>query len=470
MSSSVPSQQAVSTYSPQEYTPPQGPTPLKWLMDRIQGQSKYGERGERPPCPCCWVPPPVGWCPGLLETNVLCKCWGRCGISNSELTRFWCLNIAFLLNLCALFLTAYTCLAISDDYFVLTKAALHELTMTEVNGAWSDTIMMFVGVRAAALDNPESGVGQVVVHFDQFCDLTSQGFERYLNAKDCNACADVSANMVIALMVSVATFLPTFFSEQLRMYSGYDVNCVKMYLTILGVITLLLNTSVIVSFLTVCFPSFYDDTVLYDSQGNVLPPDTPEQESSFEVIFDWTWGYGLIILVSATGLKALDVLFNACVPTPNVTRDRREQDIYESIGVKDLERITEQAIPPPGGSSVSTRETPRTLPQEQERQSLAAQQVAQSMLESQAIQQQSLMRSQIQQQLQQQQQSQQQQQYQSLQEEENYGRFEYPGDPSIAYSSQYHDESVYRGGAQSLPGDPSVAYPGGPSLAPFRNG
>jgi hypothetical protein len=434
-------------------------------MDRIQGQSKYGERGERPPCPCCWVPPPVGWCPGLLETNVFCTCWGRCGVSNSESTRFWLLNLAFLLNLCAVFLTAYACLAISDDFLVLTKAAVHELTMTEVNGAWSNPILMFVGIRAAAINNPEFGVGQVVVLFDQFCDLAGDGIERYVDPKDCNACADVSTNMVIALMISVATFLPTFFSEQLRMYSGYDVNCVKMYLTILGVMTLLLNASVIVSFLVVCFPSFYDGIVLLDSQGNALPPGTPEQESSFEVNFDWTWGYGLIILMVATALKALDVLLNACVPTPNVTRDRREQDIYESIGVKDLERITEQT-PLPGGSSVSTRETPQTLPQEQDRQSLVDHQVAQSMLQSQAIQQQSVMRSQQQHQPPRQPPIQQQPYPNDYLREENYGRFGYPTDPSIAYSSQYYDGSVYRGGSQSLPGDPSLAYPGGPSLAP----
>jgi hypothetical protein len=452
----------MSVHSPQEYVPPPGPAPLKWLMDRIQGQSKYGERGERPPCPCCWVPPPVGWFPGLLETNTFCKCWGGCGISNSEFLRFWCLNTAFLLNLSALFLTAYACLAISDDFLVLTKVAIHELTMTEVNGAWSDAILMFVGLRAAAIDNPVSGVGQVVVHFDQFCDLASDGIERYVDPNDCNACADVSANMVIALMISVATFLPTFFSEQLRMYSGYDVNCVKMYLTILGVITLLLNINVIVSFLTVCFPSFYDGTVLLDSQSNVLPPDTPEQESSYEVMFDWTWGYGLIILIVATGLKALDVLFNACIPTPNVTRDRREQDIYESIGVKDLERITEQTLPP-GGSSVSTRETPRIILQEQERQSIVAQQVTQSMLQPQAVKEQSMTQSQ---QRQSQRPLQQNQSQQLYHQDEDYGRFGYPANPSIAYSSRYHEESEYRTGVQGLPGGPSVIYPGGPSLAP----
>jgi hypothetical protein len=368
--------------------------------------------------------------------------------------------MAFLLNLCAMLMTAYSCLAISEDFFVLTKSSFQELRMTEVNGGFSDNIKMFVGLRAAALENPVTGVGQVVVHFDQFCDLTGDGIERYVDPEDCNSCQDVSANMVIALMIAVATFLPTFFSEQLRMYSGYDVNCVKTYLTILGVITILLNVSVIVSFLVICLPSFYDGTVLYDSQGNVLPADTPQQDASFEVNFDWTWGYGLTILIIATSLKALDVLFNACVPTPNVTRDRREQDVYESIGVKDLQTIMGQP-PPAGGSSVSTREAPRTLPQEPATQSTMAQQVTQSMMQSQAMQQQSMIQSQ--------QQEEEEHEYYEEVDEENYGPAGYPADPSMAYSAQYQEESVDGGAAYSLPGDPSVAYPGGPSLAPSTN-
>ncbi|KAG7370598.1 hypothetical protein IV203_019168 [Nitzschia inconspicua] len=459
MSSSLPSQQAVSTQSPQGYTPPPGPAPRKWLMDRIQGQSKYGERGERPPCPCCWVPPPVGWCPALLETNFFCKCWGAFGISNSESARFWCLNLAFLLNLCAMLLTAYSCLAISEDFFVLSKASFHELRRTEVNGALSETIVMFVGLRAAALENPVADVGQVVVHFDQFCDLAGEGIERYMDADDCNACQNVSTNMVIALMISVATFLPTFVSEQLRMYSGYDVNCVKAYLTILGVVTLLLNISVIVSFLIVCFPSFYGGAVSFDREGNILL-STP-QENEIAVNFDWTWGYGLTILVAATGAKALDVFLNACVPTPNVTRDRREQDVYESIGMKDLQNITGQA-PPPGGSSVSTRETPRTLPNEQQTRSSVAQQAANSMAQSQSMQQQSMLQSQ--------QDEEAHEDYYEVEEvieEEDYGQSGNPSDPSVVYSAQHRNASVNREEEESLQGDASLAYPSGPSLAPY---
>ena len=311
----------------------------KWLTDRIDGQSKYGDR-ERPPCPCCWVPPIVGWYPGLLETNFFCRCWGGFGFfGTSETSRFVCLNIGIILNLCALMLTAYSCLAISDDFFVLTKSSFQELVMTEVNGAFDETIKMFVGVRAAALDNPVSGVGQVVVDFDQFCDLSGDGMERYVNPLDCNDCQDVSGNMIGSLLFSIATFLPTFFTEQLRMYSGYDVNCTKCFVTVLSILTVLLNLNAIISYAVVCGPSFYDGTVFYDANGDVVPPDAPAQDILYEVNFDWSYGYGFITLLVATCLKFIDLMINVCIRTPTVTRDQREQEIYETIGAAEMEAI-----------------------------------------------------------------------------------------------------------------------------------
>jgi hypothetical protein len=236
-------------------------------------------------------------------------------------------------------LTAYSCLAISDDFSVLRKSSFQELVITQVNGAFSETIKMFVGLRAAALDTPVSGVGQVVVDFDQFCELLGDGMEQYVNPLDCNDCQDVSGNMVGSLLFSVATFFPTFFSEQLRMYSGYDVNCTKCFVTILSILTVLLNLNVIISYAVVCGPSFYDGTVFYDANGNVVPPDAPAQDILYEANFNWDYGYGFITLVVATCLKFIDLMINICIQTPTVTRDQREQEIYETIGAAEMEAI-----------------------------------------------------------------------------------------------------------------------------------
>ncbi|KAL3934373.1 MAG: hypothetical protein SGARI_003412 [Bacillariaceae sp.] len=424
--------------SPDPYSQRGGPAPRKWLIDRITGQSKYGNR-ERPPCPCCWVAPPVGWCPGLLETNCFCRCVGWLGISSSEFCRFWCMNMAFLLNLCGLMLTIYSLLAISDDFIVLTKAGFQEMVWRREGNAEEDAVSLW---------NPNGLSQQQVVYFDEFCALADDGIERYVRPSDCDNCEAISMNMIIALMVSVVSFVPAFFSEQLRMYSGYDVNCVKAYLTCLGIITVLLNANVIVSFWYGCGQSFFDGTVNYDSSGNVLPEDADEDDIAATIEIETTWGYGLITLVCATGLKFLALVFNICIPTPNVTRDRKEQEIYESIGMPDMSGMKSVG----GGSSVaaSTQQQSRQI----ETRSIASSQ------------QQLPQQSQIQQSQQQQSQTQSQasrsmadQVSQSLQ------RGNYPGDPSLAASAQNRSVGGGTAAGQSFPGDPSLAYPGGPSVA-----
>jgi hypothetical protein len=333
-------------------------------------------------------------------------------------------------------LTAYSCLAISGEYFVLTKAAFFEQTLTETSGQQisdndndSDVVTVWVGLKAAALNNPVSGVGKVVVQFDRFCDLRGEGIDRYLDPAQCSDCADVSDLMVICLMVAVVCFLPTFFSEQLRMYSAYDVNCVKGYVTLLGVITLALNGVVIVESILGCGSSFNTGTQLFDQQGNVLPSGTPPDEAYYVIDYTWEWGWGLIILAVATGLKLLDVLINTCVPTPNVTRDRREQEIYETIGAEDMEAIRRTDDDVKDGTDGAGSPQPQQFMQEDPYASSSAAAVPPQYPPPQ--------------------QQQQQQYYQ-------------PGPPS---------SSIQDG--RSLPGDPSMAaqggsFPGSPTYAPYE--
>lgn len=337
------------------------PAPKKWLMDRITGQSKYNDR-ERPPANCCWVSPFVGWFPNLLETNRCCQFFGGMGINNSssETFRFVCLHLGFVTNIGAMLLTAYACLAISLQYFLLSKASMETMVRTETivgndDAATASVVTIYTGFRGVAMDNPalaatETG-RQIVVAYDDFCEFAAtRGLERYLDpSKDCGSCASIyfSMNAVICTMVSVATFFPTFFSTQLRMYSGYDVNCTKNFLTAVGIITILLNLSVMLTYFFLCSrESFYrDGTVYFDSQGNAFDDIADISSNTYwKVKYEWKRGWGLIFLIAATGLKLMDVLCNIAVPTPSVTRDEKEQDIYETIVF----------APPPTGDNHST--------------------------------------------------------------------------------------------------------------------
>eukprot|EP00339_Tiarina_fusa_P018712 CAMPEP_0117052900 /NCGR_PEP_ID=MMETSP0472-20121206/36574_1 /TAXON_ID=693140 ORGANISM="Tiarina fusus, Strain LIS" /NCGR_SAMPLE_ID=MMETSP0472 /ASSEMBLY_ACC=CAM_ASM_000603 /LENGTH=190 /DNA_ID=CAMNT_0004767719 /DNA_START=75 /DNA_END=644 /DNA_ORIENTATION=+ len=181
-------------------TSSRGP-PRKWLMDRINGTSKYGER-DRPDCPCCFVPPPVGWCPSLCETNAFCRFWGWVGCCASEGPRCCLLHIGFFANLAGWILTIYACLAMTENFELLTTTSFGRVEITEVNNVFDEVIKLDVGLRAVALDNPVTGVGQVVVRFDQFCDLATNGLQRYMDPSDCDTCNESSSNMVISVIIA----------------------------------------------------------------------------------------------------------------------------------------------------------------------------------------------------------------------------------------------------------------------------
>jgi len=314
-----------------------GGPPRKWLMDRVSGQSKYNDR-ERPPGPCCWVPPCVGSFPGLLETNILCRCFGKCGISGSELFRFVCLHLGFVANILAMIATSYAAFSISLEYFLLSKASMEVLEARDLTGNMStEVVTIFLGLRGVAFDDPAMATSplgqQMVFGYDDLCDVAEYNGNMYVDiSKDCASCAGdyFSMNAVISLLISVTLFFPTFFSQQLRMYSGYDVNCVKNLLTVVGFCTILLNLNVMVTYFYLCSKeSFYEDeTVFFDQQGN---PFVSEEDSFFVMEYKWKWGWGLIALIAGTGLKLIDVLCNIAVPTPSVTRDAKEQEIYETI-------------------------------------------------------------------------------------------------------------------------------------------
>ena len=311
--------------------------PRKWLMDRINGQSKYNDC-ERPPGPCCWVPPCVGWCPALLETNILCKSFGKMGIYGSERFRFLVLHLGFVANILAMLATAYAALSISLEFFLLSKSAMGVIEVEEqTDRVFSDPACIYLGLRGVGFDDPNraetSLVQYMVVGYDDLCLVADTSAAFYFDStKDCESCNSdyFSMNAVISLMIAVTLFFPTFFSEQLRMYSGYDTNCVKNFLSILGWLIILLELNVMLTYIYFCGKeSFYQEPeVFFDVKGN---PTSSEEDAYVVMKYTWSWGWAFIALIAGMGLKLIDLLCNIAVPTPKVTRDLKEQELYEAI-------------------------------------------------------------------------------------------------------------------------------------------
>jgi len=296
--------------------------PRKWLMDRISGDSKYGDR-ERPWCPCCWVAPPVGWCPSLLEECGCCKFFGKIGIYTDEQPRFYLMHLGFMINTIAMFMVVYACLAISDDYEVLSKASFSKITMQQdIGDTFPAGTTVHVGLRAISWLTSDDK--EEVVNFDQFC--ATSGMDKLLNPEDCSSCQDMSLNFVMSTILAAVLFLPSLFVTVSRMYSGYDVNCGKAYSSVLAICSLGLCLNTLWTFKYFCGDKFYRGLVPIDDEGNPFPEDITKYAD-----YVWEWGWGVIFLVAGVVLKGLEMMINCCVATPSITRDRKEQQIYENI-------------------------------------------------------------------------------------------------------------------------------------------
>jgi hypothetical protein len=276
-------------------------------------------------------------CPGILEQNAFCIFWGSIGAISptNEKARYWLLNVGFLANVLGFLLTMYSCLAITLSYDVLKIASFSsaEIYSQDVQDA-DGSVSIDLGLRGAALSLPNYDA-PVVIPFTDFCDLPGEELGRYLNQGNsdgediCGVCESVSRAMVWSLMFSVVTFLPSFSTNILRLYSNYDVNCQKGFSTLFASVTVLLSLITLLKYNNTCFAAFYSGTVPFDE--NLNPLDDDNTPPFFSVDFDWSIGPGLLCLYFGTMLKAIDIFVNLLVPSPSIARDKREQMEYELL-------------------------------------------------------------------------------------------------------------------------------------------
>jgi hypothetical protein len=177
-------------------------------------------------------------CPQILEENRCCQILGQVGLkrlSDNEKFRHWILNLGSLANFVGFVLTLHACFAISEDFDILQRAAFSSADIKEVDNKLDD-IALDVGLAAAAFHNPAT-VGDIVLSFDQFCDLGSD-LERYLDVSNCDGCEQASKGLVTTVIIAAITFLPSLTTDVVRMYSNYDVNCQKVFATVVACISL----------------------------------------------------------------------------------------------------------------------------------------------------------------------------------------------------------------------------------------
>ena len=86
----------------------------------------------------------------------------------------------------------------------------------------------------------------------------------------CGGCGDISVDLVSSVITSLITMLPTVFTDILRMYRQFDVNCQKGFQTILALITIILSMQSFWQYKFSCFDNFKDGDFTAEYNGTSL--------------------------------------------------------------------------------------------------------------------------------------------------------------------------------------------------------
>ena len=290
----------------------------QYIRDRCDGISKYGD--SRPPLRPCLPPPCVKWCPSVLEQNCLCEWAGSLGLikpDNDKWRRriFW---VALVSNIVGFALTIVACFSISLHYDTLMKTAFSSGYTVSDNPDFPG-VKIGIGLRGIAIHRPFKTPSNVVWKFDEACNRSiNTGSIDYFGDGVCSGCADHSAGLVSTLIVSLITYFPNIFTDVLRMYSNYDVNCQKMFGSFITLASLLLSLYTWRVYVQSCFAVFYDGIIPYDDNGSAFTPEEinamSDEEKRLNILvrmdYHWKAGPGLICVITATCLKIVDILCN----------------------------------------------------------------------------------------------------------------------------------------------------------------
>ncbi|CAJ1955962.1 unnamed protein product [Cylindrotheca closterium] len=340
--------------------------PLQWLYDRVNGITVTTLDNDddeddmivntKPPCFLCLPPLTLKVCPWLLEQNGCCICLGSmgCCASNDNWARGTILKLGATCNVIAfLGMVLATLSLMNNEATAFATATLQDQgtsgTLSNKTAAGSfvlEEIHIYLGLRAATFSNPNT-FGTTIVPYDRFCD-ENLGLTAYLSRDDCAVCKYTTLQRMIAILVALVAFVPTFGMDITRAYSNFDVNCQKVASSVLSLITLV---GCIVAYLQFnqCLDSFFDGPVYYDKDDGggyaaalFDPQSNPNAqflntEGLRQVDFDWQVGYGLLGLFLAMTFKSIHIICNCCIPTPEITRVRRDQEEYEQLALEESE-------------------------------------------------------------------------------------------------------------------------------------
>lgn len=281
------------------------PSATQYLSDRCNGKS---EGPDRPPLPPCWVPPCVMCCPSFLERNSFCFKFGGVGCFDGAI-RQTLMKVGLCSSVLTMILYIVGAVAVSEsaDSIKFTSYSAADFKHA-INGVTTE-YKLHVGLTALVVESP--GQADQVIDFKDMCATDQTGASTYVDPTNCDSCEKASGEMVFTAILAVITCLPNIFTDILRMYTNYDVNCQKFWGVFVGMISLLSSLNTFASYSNTCYKSM--------RTGTFTMADGATVETN------WSAGPGFICSVLGTIIKLVDIIIHLIVPTPEFVRNREAQ-------------------------------------------------------------------------------------------------------------------------------------------------
>lgn len=242
-------------------------------------------------------------------------------------------------NFCAAALTVAACFAISTKFEILQhlpfstgRISLTNLRSEDESLGEVVTTVADIGLQAVAYNDVFFAHDRQVYMFDDFCDYNGTGLERFILPQDCSTCSDVSASLIFSLTVSVFPFFPSMITSVIRMYSNYDINCLKFFGVFATGVSMALSMYTYLAYRHQCFFAFFEGDLYFTEN---LTQVANESEATFKATVAWLPGNALICILFATGLMCVDILLHLLLPSPTMARNHDEQEAYELVAMQD---------------------------------------------------------------------------------------------------------------------------------------
>jgi len=254
-------------------------------------------------------------------------------------------------NCLSLILSLIACLSLSLNFDLIVAAGFTR-GLVYVPSMDLPLSRIWIGLRGVAVRNfkgrhiltsTEKFVeGDIVISFDSFCDYIDDGLENYIDPEDCDSCASASNGLVTAVIFSTILILPNITTDILRMYPNYDLNCQKVFGSLVSVASALLSLYAWRGYATECYKSFKkgeSSVIPFYSNGTLVMEEELEEalqekftfDGIIQVFLQWQAGTGLICIYAATLLKFVDIVAVCMIPTPDIAHTRSLQDEYELL-------------------------------------------------------------------------------------------------------------------------------------------